>query len=292
MASWSRIRLVWATSFVGKPQLRQAGAAGAASVLASMGVYVFSYEVLREVLCEASRRTSTRDFGRDILPAMAGRYRMLAWPFVDAMGETPGYWWREVGTIDAYWAAQRRQRLGKHSWGVVAKAVAAALLPYLASYIPKMGPYLSSPFSLPLWLPLSMGLGMLGWQIRPAVLSIFRKIDNPSAETLQDLIQGPFCPQCHKRLQPGAQVDTEVADAPRNIVAGHCQHCHWSHPELGLDPDALRGITLHKVKSLVYREAQRQARARKFPQHGHNVRGPRLRFKGWQDGLMRWLGSQ
>jgi hypothetical protein len=211
-------------------------------------------------------------------------------------------------------AAHGQQKLGKQTLGVVAKAAAAALLPYLASYIPTMGPYLSIPLSLPLWLPLSMGLGMLAfvglyvcarmqtqiarapspypfdyldftWEIMPGFFSISRKIDRPSAQMLDDLIQGPFCPHCHGLLQQGTPVDGEAVDAPRDSIAGHCQHCNWSHPELGANPDALRGITLHKVTSLVYREAQRQARARAFPQPRHKGRGQWLRFK-------RWLGSQ
>jgi hypothetical protein len=133
-------------------------------------------------------------------------------------------------------AAHGQQKLGKQTLGVVAKAAAAALLPYLASYIPTMGPYLSIPLSLPLWLPLSMGLGMLAfvglyvcarmqtqiarapspypfdyldftWEIMPGFFSISRKIDRPSAQTLHDLIQGPFCPHCHGLLQQGVPVD-------------------------------------------------------------------------------------
>ncbi|MBI4199339.1 MAG: glucose-1-phosphate adenylyltransferase [Chloroflexi bacterium] len=66
--------------------------------LASMGVYLFEPRVLKEVLEEdASSRGSTRDFGHDVLPAMLGRYRVLAYRF-------SGYW-RDVGTVESYWKA-------------------------------------------------------------------------------------------------------------------------------------------------------------------------------------------
>lgn len=68
------------------------------SDLASMGIYVFSYQVLREVLEEdAQRRGSAHDFGRNILPAMLGRYRVFGYKF-------SGYW-RDVGTVESYWQA-------------------------------------------------------------------------------------------------------------------------------------------------------------------------------------------
>jgi len=68
------------------------------SRLASMGIYVFSSLVLNEVLEEDARtEASTHDFGRDILPAMMGRYAVYGYHF-------HGYW-RDVGTIESYWKA-------------------------------------------------------------------------------------------------------------------------------------------------------------------------------------------
>jgi len=70
----------------------------------SMGIYLFRFAVLREVLGEDAQRPSTHDFGREILPAMLGRYRVAAFPFVEGIDQEPAYW-RDVGTIDAYWEA-------------------------------------------------------------------------------------------------------------------------------------------------------------------------------------------
>jgi len=72
------------TAFVEKPP-------NPSSNLVSMGVYVFSWEVLRGVL--APERV---DFGRDVLPAMvASGRRVFAYEF--------GGYWQDVGTVESYW---------------------------------------------------------------------------------------------------------------------------------------------------------------------------------------------
>jgi glucose-1-phosphate adenylyltransferase len=92
------------TSFLEKPRDDSALPTLAPSVLASMGIYLFRGAVLREVLGEDAQRRSTHDFGREILPGMLGRYRVAAFPFVEGSDQAPAYW-RDVGTIDAYWEA-------------------------------------------------------------------------------------------------------------------------------------------------------------------------------------------
>jgi glucose-1-phosphate adenylyltransferase len=73
-------------------------------LLASTGIYLFHLAVLQEVLGEDAQRQSTHDLGRAILPGMIGRYRVAAFPFVEGIGSPPAYW-RDGGTIDAYWEA-------------------------------------------------------------------------------------------------------------------------------------------------------------------------------------------
>lgn len=79
-------------------------------VYASMGNYVFSTRVLlRELYNDAANEFSSHDFGRDILPAMVRRAPMYAYNFETNYlpGEPPGKrpYWRDVGTIDAYYEA-------------------------------------------------------------------------------------------------------------------------------------------------------------------------------------------
>jgi len=77
--------------------------------LSSMGNYVFSVEpLLRAVISDADSDT-THDFGRDVIPAMLGAGRVFAYDFQrnHVPGTTKGErgYWRDVGSIDAYYDA-------------------------------------------------------------------------------------------------------------------------------------------------------------------------------------------
>lgn len=73
--------------------------------LASMGIYVFNTHFLYEQLIkDADARRSAHDFGKDLIPAVIGRYRVMAYPFRDVQTGGQGYW-RDVGTVDAFWKA-------------------------------------------------------------------------------------------------------------------------------------------------------------------------------------------
>jgi glucose-1-phosphate adenylyltransferase len=79
-------------------------------VYASMGNYVFSTNLLlRELYADAQDPNSTHDFGRDILPSLVGRAPMFAYDFQTNRipGDPPLQqpYWRDVGTIDAYYDA-------------------------------------------------------------------------------------------------------------------------------------------------------------------------------------------
>ena len=77
--------------------------------LASMGIYVFSTRVLADQLRrDAAEVGSSRDFGKDIIPYLVTNGKAVAHRFtnscVRSSSETEAYW-RDVGTLDAYWAA-------------------------------------------------------------------------------------------------------------------------------------------------------------------------------------------
>jgi glucose-1-phosphate adenylyltransferase len=76
--------------------------------LVSMGIYVFNTQFLYEQLIrDAHDPYSTHDFGTDIIPYLISRYRVFAHHFADScVGESNNHaYWRDVGTIDAYWEA-------------------------------------------------------------------------------------------------------------------------------------------------------------------------------------------
>jgi glucose-1-phosphate adenylyltransferase len=79
-------------------------------VYASMGNYIFStHTLLRELQDDAANEKSTHDFGRDILPSLVARSEVFAYNFQSNRipGEKPDAeaYWRDVGTIDAYYEA-------------------------------------------------------------------------------------------------------------------------------------------------------------------------------------------
>jgi glucose-1-phosphate adenylyltransferase len=74
-------------------------------VSASMGIYLFQTDLLLEALHEdAQQPDSMHDFGRDILPRILGRHRVMAYDFRDLNAKQSSYW-RDVGTLDAYYEA-------------------------------------------------------------------------------------------------------------------------------------------------------------------------------------------
>jgi len=77
--------------------------------LASMGIYVFNARYLyRELERDMADPNSSHDFGKDIIPAAVRNGQAVAHPFdISCVGAKPGAqpYWRDVGTIDAYWDA-------------------------------------------------------------------------------------------------------------------------------------------------------------------------------------------
>jgi glucose-1-phosphate adenylyltransferase len=70
-----------------------------------MGIYVFDFDAFAaELLLDAGVESSTHDFGKDVLPKLVREGRADAFKFTDRVTQQPGYW-RDVGTIDAYWQA-------------------------------------------------------------------------------------------------------------------------------------------------------------------------------------------
>ncbi|ENO83348.1 glucose-1-phosphate adenylyltransferase [Thauera linaloolentis] len=77
--------------------------------LASMGIYVFTAGYLFRLLEEDARNPdSSHDFGKDIIPRAVAEQQAFAHPFGMSAIATPPYsgpYWRDVGTVEAYWAA-------------------------------------------------------------------------------------------------------------------------------------------------------------------------------------------
>jgi glucose-1-phosphate adenylyltransferase len=79
-------------------------------VLASMGNYVFDAKVLIDVVtADAQEESSNHDIGGDIIPRLVSEGAAQYWDFAESrvpgMNEREHGYWRDIGTIDAYYEA-------------------------------------------------------------------------------------------------------------------------------------------------------------------------------------------
>ena len=74
---------------------------------ASMGIYIFSTDVLVRRVIEDVKQDTEHDFGKNIIPKMVrGGDRVFAYPFVDEnRNETGEPYWRDIGTLSSYYEA-------------------------------------------------------------------------------------------------------------------------------------------------------------------------------------------
>ena len=97
------------TDFVEKPAHPPALRGKPGVALASMGVYIFNADYLYETLArDLADPASSHDFGKDIIPRAVKEGVAVAHPFGDSCVTTDPqhrHYWRDVGTIDAYWEA-------------------------------------------------------------------------------------------------------------------------------------------------------------------------------------------
>ena len=96
------------TSFLEKPANPPGMPGNPQKSLASMGLYVFNWKFLRELLLQDyADSNSSHDFGNDLIPEIVKNGKAIAHQFEDSCVRaegTPSYW-RDVGTVDAFWSA-------------------------------------------------------------------------------------------------------------------------------------------------------------------------------------------
>ncbi|HHR6080270.1 TPA: glucose-1-phosphate adenylyltransferase [Providencia alcalifaciens] len=98
-------------NFIEKPQFPPSMPGKPYVALASMGVYVFDAQYLYQLLAEEQQQQNTQhDFGKNLIPKAVQQGKAWAHPFSRSCvysdfnrGASP--YWRDVGTIDAYWSA-------------------------------------------------------------------------------------------------------------------------------------------------------------------------------------------
>ncbi|HDY7906929.1 TPA: glucose-1-phosphate adenylyltransferase [Vibrio vulnificus] len=94
-------------SFVEKPQNPPHLPNDPERSLVSMGIYIFSMEVLQQALIEdADDDASSHDFGKDIIPKLIDTGSVFAYKFCGSKGRVDkDCYWRDVGTIDSFYQA-------------------------------------------------------------------------------------------------------------------------------------------------------------------------------------------
>ena len=88
------------TGFLEKPKHLPPGQ----QVLASMGIYIFDMRKLVPALEADAARSTTHDFGKDIIPSLIADVPVCAYRFYDENKKAAKYW-RDIGTLDAYFDA-------------------------------------------------------------------------------------------------------------------------------------------------------------------------------------------
>lgn len=94
------------TSFLEKPADPPATPEDPDKALASMGIYVFKWSFLRELLQkDAEDPNSSHDFGNDLIPEIVKNGKAVAHRFTDSCVRDKGApaYWKDVGTVDAFW---------------------------------------------------------------------------------------------------------------------------------------------------------------------------------------------
>lgn len=92
------------TKFTEKPTDPEPLPGKSDKALASMGIYIFKTSYLyASLIADAANTSSAHDFGKNIVPRSISRCAAYAFPFVKKDG-TPAYW-RDVGSVDSYYAA-------------------------------------------------------------------------------------------------------------------------------------------------------------------------------------------
>ncbi len=96
------------TSFLEKPADPPGMPEDPDKALASMGIYVFDWAFLRELLLkDDANPESSNDFGNDLIPSIVKNGKAMAHRFDESCVRADGApaYWKDVGTVDAFWEA-------------------------------------------------------------------------------------------------------------------------------------------------------------------------------------------
>lgn len=188
--------------------------------LASMGIYVFNWKFLRDLLTEdAGDPESSHDFGHDLIPGIVKGGKAMAHPFSESCVtgglETEPYW-RDVGTIDAFWQANidltdftPELDLYDTSWPIWTYAEATPPAKFIHNEAGRRGSAISSL--------VSGNCIVSGSEIRNSLL--FTGVRTHSFSSLDRVVALPYAQVNRRADLTGCVLDAGV-DIPEGLVVG------------------------------------------------------------------------
>lgn len=188
--------------------------------LASMGIYVFNADYLIEVLeQDAGDEHSSHDFGHDILPRAVREHNVFAQPFRDPQTGERAYW-RDVGTIDSYWAANQELigvlpelNLFDRKWPIWTYKAQGPAAKFVLDSDGRRGIAVESM--------IADGCIVSGAQVRHSVLFNNVRVEEftvlERAVVLPDVVIGPHCRLCRVVIESGCVLErgTIVGEDPQ-----------------------------------------------------------------------------
>ncbi|PWK60607.1 glucose-1-phosphate adenylyltransferase [Roseicyclus mahoneyensis] len=227
------------TSFLEKPKDPPGTPDNPDITLASMGIYVFSWPFLRDLLSrDAGDPNSSRDFGGDLIPQIVAGGKAMAHRFesscVRTTPEAPAYW-RDVGTVDAYWKANidltsfvPELDLWDTNWPIWTYSESVPPAKFIHDEADRRGSAISSM--------VSGGCIISGTEVRESLL-FTRVYTNSYSQLLRAVVLPDVVVERHARLK-NVVIDRGVV-IPRGLVVGEDpeEDARWFHVSPG-------GVTL------------------------------------------------
>lgn len=208
------------TSFLEKPADPPGIPGDPDKALASMGIYVFDWKYLRELLlADADIKNSSHDFGGDIIPGIVKDGKAVAHRFDDSCvrhkPDAPAYW-RDVGTVDAYWKANINLTdfdpdldLWDRNWPIWTYAESVPPAKFIHDEKDRRGSAVSSL--------VSGGCIISGTEIRSSLL--FTQVHTNSYSVLDHVVALPYVTVARSARLTNVVVDRGV-QIPEGLVVG------------------------------------------------------------------------
>ncbi|MEO5597660.1 MAG: glucose-1-phosphate adenylyltransferase [Novosphingobium sp.] len=208
------------TAFVEKPKDPPSIPGDPGNALASMGIYVFDTEFLFEQLRrDADTPGSTRDFGGDIIPYIVKHGKAVAHRFTASCiraAEQIGEYWRDVGTLDAYFEANLdltdvvpKLNMYDRDWPIWTDQIVAAPAKFVHDEEGRRGQAISSL--------VSQDCIVSGGSVRGSLL--FTGVKMGSFSSVDQAVILPHC-----NIGRGARLSRVIIDSgvriPENLVVG------------------------------------------------------------------------